>query len=169
MKFDTFEVDGKKFTIDVRNEGQFCTVIDGDDVHADTYEKLKQKIVRAQRRTKVRVALPATVAKSSGRWNGDDEALIDVEITGIHQRNRNFLYRRVDTGKANDDSGYNDTFLKRQDAAGKAKYMTLLKAKRDATTAFDKFKSSITLNKEAVIKQVADAEKAAGLEPEERD
>ena len=164
----TFEVDGKKFKISVTTKGDFHTIVDGDNMEAETLEKLKGKISRSQRRAKVRIAIPATVGLGSSRYNHEDETLIDVEITGIHQRNRNLLYRRVDNGKAG-DVGYSDTVLKPLDAAGKTKYLQLLKASIDAQATYRKHKDSLTFNVESVKQKVRDAEKAAGIEQPEDD
>ena len=168
MKHSTFEVDGKKFVIEITDDGEFRTLIDGDPLRADTYEKLKQKIMRSQRRAKVRIALPATIALSSSHFSSDAEQLVDVEITGIHQRNRTVLYRRLDTDKAGTVE-YSDTLLKRLDGAGKATYQALLRAKLGATKTFDTHKRAQTLDVEKVKQQVREAEKAAGIERPEDD
>lgn len=168
IEHSTYEVDGKTFKINVTAAGAFHTIVDGDNVEAETLDKLKGKISRSQRRAKARIAIPATIALASSRYNHEDEKLIDVQITGIHQRNRNFLYRRADDGKAG-DVGYSDTVLKPLDAAGKAKYLQLLKDQIDAQTTFRKHKESLTINVESVKQQVRDAEKAQGIESSEDD
>lgn len=168
IEHSTFEVDGKKFTISVTDKGTFHTIVDHDSMEAETLEKLRGKISRSQRRKTVRISIPATIALSSSRYNHEDEKLVDVHITGIHQRNRSILYRRLDDGKAGDTS-YNDTILKLLDDAGKAKYLKLLKDQIDAQTTFRKHKEHLTLNVERVKKQVRDAEKAQGIESAEDD
>lgn len=169
MKFDTFEVDGKKFTIDVMNEGEFHTTINGEGVKADTYEKLKQKIVRSQRREKVRVSLPATLLESPRHSFHDEDKgskLVDVTITGVHRRNRTVLYRRDDTKQAGDTS-YSDKLLKRLNPEQKTRLLDLLKAKVDSAAAYEGYINKFAYTDKVIRAEVDAVEKAAGLEPEE--
>ena len=167
MKYGTFEADGRKFAIEITDSGTFRTVIDGDPYSADTYEKLKAKIVRACRKEKVRLALPATLAHGVRRFNDDDhDAVFDITITGIHQRSKDVLYRKDADHKAG-TADYNDKILVRLTREQKDKYLELRIAVREAKKAFEAFQNKHAYSVDDIKKQVAAAEKAAGVEPEE--
>jgi hypothetical protein len=168
MKVADLEVDGKKIGISVSERGEFTAVLDGEPYKADTMEKLKEKLVRSRRRASVRITIPATLALASRRFNSDGETLKDIEVTGIHRRNRNILFKYADSGKAGDTS-YNDTILKRLDEASTAKYLQLQKAMQDSKAAFEAYKTARTITTESIKRQVEAAEKAAGIEPSGRD
>jgi hypothetical protein len=165
MKYEVFEHDGRKHQIDVV-QGKFTTVIDGESITADTYDKLKQKITRLGRRKTIKLALPATLARANRRYDNDGFKLIDVNITGIHLRNRNVLYRTVSDGKAGDVE-YSDKLMVRLDAKQHAHFKGLYTAKQAAIAAYEKFIETHEYSTHEVAKQVAAAEQAAGLEPEE--
>lgn len=166
IKHSNFEHDGQTFAIMINDKGEFTTRIANDEVKAETLEKIRQKIMRAARRKTIKLALPATVAKVRGRFSEDAARLIDIVITGIHQRNRNVLYRAVSDHKAG-DVDYSDKLMKRLTPAEHAKYLALQKADRDATKAFNKFVEDHEYRTDDVRRAVTDAEKAAGLEPSE--
>lgn len=169
MRVTVFEKDGVKYPIDVsESTGKFSCVIDTEKIEAETLEKLKEKINRTQRRKTVKLALPATVAKKSHWDSADPDSFVDVVITGIHQRNRTVLFRRVSDKKA-DSIGYHDTLFKRLKPEEHAEYQKLRTAKLAATTAVEKFEKKHTYDIEQVKKEVRAAEQAAGIEPSEDD
>jgi hypothetical protein len=167
MKYGTFEADGWKFDIAITGDGKFTTTADGESYTADTYEKLKTKIVRACRREKVRLALPATVAKQSSRFGDETQRIFDVVVTGIHQRSHDVLYRNELDHKAGSIENYGDHLMVRLTMEQRDKYLELQKAKKDATAAFEAFQKKYKYSVDDIKKQVATAEKAAGITPEE--
>ncbi len=172
MKHSIFEVDKKKFTIEITDSGQFRSVVDGDSIGADTLDKLKAKIVRSQRLEKVRVALPATLAGRPRRhWTAEDgpQALIDIVITGIHQRNKSVLYRKVGGKEEAGTIDYNDVLLKRLTEDQKAEYLRLQKAKRDTEKSFEGYQNKFKYADHEIKQAVAKEQTAAGIEPEQED
>lgn len=166
-KLLTYQCDGVDYEISVDNTGSFFTTMEGELVQSPTLEALKKKIGAKQRRKTIKLNLPATI-REAGSWRstGKKPTFIQVQVTGIHSRNKNVLYRREDNGKA-DSVGYSDDIYKRLTPADIAEYLRLWQATVDAEKAFDDFKTKHTYTKQAIGEAIAAAEKKAGIEPEE--
>lgn len=172
MKFTDFKHDGKVYKIEISDGGQFTTMLDGDSTSAETFDRLKEKIVRHTRRASVRMALPATYVEGKGRyWSSDEPGkvkLVDIVITGIHQRGGDILARTVgDKQEAlRLSNNYHGEILKRLTAAQSEEYLTLRKARDDANRAFTAYEKKYHYGNKEIAAAVAQAEQAAGIEPE---
>jgi hypothetical protein len=120
----------------------------------------------------VRLALPATYVQGRGRWSDErgPVTLVDVVITGIHQRNRDILARRV--GGKEDAlrlSGHSGEILKRLTAAQAEEYQALRKARDNSSKAFEAFEKKYDYTIDEIEAAVEHAEHAAGIEPEPKE
>ena len=167
MKFDTFECDGKKYAIEIQGAGQFSADVGDLHLTADTYEKLKDKIRRATRKAGVRISILATLSQSDRRRGDDDvtTTLVEVEVTGLHQRTGAILIRRGDNGRADTvDSWRNQDLYERLTPAQQTKMLDLGRAKLAADKALETFKKAHRLDADIIKDQVRKAERAAGIE-----
>jgi hypothetical protein len=172
MKFADFKHDGKTYKVEVSGTGSFGTVIDHDPIQAESYEKLKEKIVRLTRRASVRLALPATYAQGRSRWRDDTSsvALVDIVITGIHRQNRDILARTVGgTEEALRLIGGQGEILHRLTNAQAEQYMLLLKARNDSRKAFEAYEKKYHYTLNEIEGAVEKTEKDAGIEPERKE
>lgn len=176
MKVDTHKVDGQSYDIDFSPAtGRFTTEIDGDSIYADSLALLKKKMVATKRKAAVRIALLATMpfGKATSRWNsrGDEVTeLLDVIVTGIHQRNRTVLLKRANDNKALDPiEGREGELFVRLDATAKAELLRLAKASREARAAFQEFVATYSYSKQKIETEVSKAESKAGIDADDED
>lgn len=171
MKLTDFKHDGKKYEIGIDNAGQFSTMIEGDAVSAPDLDSLKKKIVRHTRRAAVRMSLPATYVEGRKRYWSDDDSgtvkLVDIVITGIHQRGGDILARKVE-GKqdALRLNNYNGEILRRLKPAEAEEYLILRKARDAANKAFTAYEKKYSYGSKEIQVAVDKAEAEAGIEPE---
>lgn len=169
MKVDTYTYDGKKYEINFSpTTGQFSTEVGEDNlVTAASLDDLKKKIARSRRKAGVRIALPATRVIGAGRWNSQSDEqtqLQDVTVTGLHQRNRSILIRIDQSKQADTVDDYRGHLLRRLTGPEKATYLRLAKASRESRVAFEKFVDDHKFGKQQIEREVAQAEKAAGIQ-----
>lgn len=149
-------IDGHKFEITVRDNGEFQTKILGDWVNAPSYKALIDKVRKLIRRAG-RIAIPLTLI--SDKYNNRQQSvpeITQVTITGVHGSNRNILYKDEKTGVTEQASSWGNDFYKRLTGPEIQSFMALTKAARDAADAVDKWKTKHKVSPHTLIEEAAE-------------
>lgn len=135
MKVSTEKIDEASFDIFVDDSGSFSATFDGETYSGDSKKRLVDKLREAVR-THQRVSVPATMIE---RAYDDDKppTLTNVDLTGLHARSRNVLYREVGTGKTGQWQSYRGDTLRRLTPAEAKTYLDLWRVKRAAEVKLD--------------------------------
>lgn len=180
MKVKTETIDGRKVAIELGADGTFEAQCDGDEWTDKTLEGVIAKVRRDLRKSKVRIAIPATAIGvelhkpqfGHAHSRSATGKVRHLTITGVHGRSGNILARWEDTGESEQISGWrNEGSICRRLTPDEVKqYAALAKAKKAADDAIEKFEKRISLGGRKDIKEfVEQAIKEKVDDPKEDD
>lgn len=140
MKLTTFEIDGREYTINVTEDGQFWSELLGDMVRAPSKKALVEKL-RTEARRRARICVPATVIETDGYGKDATITFRAIEITGVHGSNRKAIYREV--GKSETErEGYSEQFSRRLSEAEVTEAVRLHTAYITAEQAWEQWRET---------------------------
>jgi hypothetical protein len=170
-RFFAYETVGDE-TVDVyiKGDGRFQVTYKDHELLSETLGGVLEAVKRKQRVKKTKVAIPATW-HSTRRHSFNAFAppdrdrtldLVDVELTGVHGRTNEVLFRIVATGKSETARGYSSTFYKRMTADEKKTFVALEAAASKAENAFRSYKGAREIQAARLIaKKVREIEETA--------
>ncbi len=144
-KIKTMAIDGQHLTIYVTDTGEFATY-ENDPPHYDETPQYKAPTLKAltdKLKTQIRrqrMAIPVTRIEEG--WSGRKERDLEIEactITGIHEGNRNILYKGAD-GKT-EQARYSGSFYRPVSPEEIAEAKRLYAAIYDARQAWEAWKA----------------------------
>lgn len=147
-KLKTETIDGRRVEIIVEDDGRFVASCDGDEWRDVTYSGVLDKVRRDLRKSRVRIAIPATMVGSElhkpkyGRPHARaaTAGVRHFTITGMHGRTRNVLVKWEDTGESEQLRYYGSgNIVRRLTAADVSEFVTLAKERDRANKAYDAF------------------------------
>lgn len=147
MKLTTIEVKGKKFEVNVSDQGKFSFHDDGQEFTASSLDDLKEIANKHLRRKATKVSIPVAFWEKGFSFMAG--SIICGEITGIHGSNGNFLLKGKN-GRTEQVHNYSHYFVPPEKAK---EYETLQIAAFEAQRAVSKFEKDNALN----IKELVEA------------
>lgn len=133
MELKTVKIYGTSVTITISENGEFQAHVAGDWFTTDTLDALVSQLRAKLQKTRVRIALPATLLT-------DDEA-INVVILGLNTNTGDVQFRLADGNdqKVKTKQRYDDKLCRLMTDEDRATYVRLGKEQRAAQRAFEAF------------------------------
>lgn len=145
QKVKTAEVDGVRVDVMFNTEtGSFTAKTDNNDFKSTTLKGLLSALRQAKRQERAEVP----VTRLGRGWLSDDEVKHGLCV-GIHMGNGNFLFRW--DGEKGSSQDYGGSVVRRLTAEEVAEYKRLMKEKRQAEEAVEKFRKRVAINLKAEL------------------
>lgn len=163
----TMRIRGQEFPVTVRLGG-FCTMIDGSEVTARTWDDLADKVMKATAFAATHVDVPFIVAEQTRHGHGTGWRIRYGSGTGVHGGTGNVIIRWTDHG-VSEQLNRGGPFLHPQGTEDVAEWLRLLQARDDADQALIDFTGPRRLRlADEVRRQVSERLEAAVGQPERR-
>ena len=134
--------------------GRFYTTYHDHELYNPTLDGLLEAIQRKQRVKKTKLAIPATYLTTERQGFGRDHKVVlaDVELTGVHGRTGEVLFRYVESGKSDRCRRWgSDNFFRRLTPAEKDKFLALDAEETQAQRRFAEYKKAREINAQKLI------------------
>jgi len=175
-KLKTVQIYGEKVAIDVNTDGKFSAKVGLDFCQADTLAELMVKLRKAGKKTRVTVAVPASLMgyqlfKGENSWNRKfiRTTCVRITMTGINPKTDEIQFRHEDGTKVEQGRWSNRTeFGKPMTDEQIAEYDELYVAHQRAQEKFEAFVDRFKLKDpfEVVRKAITQAADEVTEEPE---
>lgn len=148
-----FEVVGdENIEVFMMPDGRFHVTYKDHELYSETLTGVLEAVKRKQRVKKTKVAIPATYLHHSHSFGAKGPTLIDVEITGIHGRTNEVLFRDIATGHSDRVRAWSsEKFFRRMTDVEKKKYFELDDAADKARAAFETYKKDRQIEAERLV------------------
>lgn len=143
-------IDGRKIEVTIDSQGEFHATLNGYGHKADTLKALLEKLRRALRTDKARIAIEATLLHQGreSSWDTDstkEPSAEPIVITGIHGGTGSILMTRADGTKETARSYRSGTIARRLTEDEANQWVALCKALRGATVAKEAFEKQVRI------------------------